>query len=52
MTKAEFLKLEPKERRKYLSNMSKKQLQKVCKAYGIEIHGGAFAMSAALVNLK
>lgn len=52
MTKAEFLKLTTKERQKYLSTMNKKQLQKVCKAYGLNVHGGAFAMSAALINLK
>lgn len=51
-TKEEFLRADKRTRQKYLANKNKKQLQKICKAYGITVHGGAFTMAHVLVNLK
>ena len=52
MTRAEFLRLDLKERQKYLSTMNKKQLAKLCKEYGVNDHGGTFTLYHKLVNLK
>lgn len=52
MTKAEFVALPIAEKNKHLSTMNKKQLQKLCRAYGLRPHGGTFVMKYALVHLK
>lgn len=52
MSKEQFLRADKSVRQRYIAGKSKKQLSKICKAYGLNVHGGAFAMSFALMNLK
>lgn len=52
MTRNEFLKLNLKERQTILSKMNKKQLEKMCKSYGINHHGGAVALQCKLETLR
>ena len=52
MTRNEFLKLNLKERQVVLSKLNKKQLEKMCKSYGINPHGGAVALQCKLETLR
>ena len=52
MTRDEFLKLTLKERQAVLSKLNKKQLEKMCKSYGINHHGGAVALQCRLETLR
>ena len=52
MTRNEFERLPLKERQAIISKMSRKQLEKLCKQYGVNAHGGTLALQCKLETLK